>query len=151
MRLFIDADACPVKDEVYRVAGRYGLHTYVVANQWINVPPSPAIERIVVEISPDAADDWIVEQVSDGDIIITNDIPLAVRGLQKNAAILRPNGTEIDHNSVGLVSAMRDLMHDLRETGEMTSRNAAFSKADRSRFLSALDTLIVKQRRKTKA
>ncbi|KXV38896.1 hypothetical protein AD942_11885 [Gluconobacter japonicus] len=148
MRLLVDADACPVKDEIYRVAGRYGLQTLVVANRWINIPQSPLIERVVVPEGPDVADDWIAEQAVAFDIVVTNDVPLAVRCLDKSAAVLRPNGEEIDERSVGMVSAMRDLMHNLRETGTVNTYNPSFGKADRSRFLSALDTLIVRLRRK---
>ncbi|MFT8345498.1 YaiI/YqxD family protein [Gluconobacter oxydans] len=147
-RLLVDADACPVKDEIYRVGARYGLKTIIVANSWMNIPQSPLIERIVVPEGPDVADDWIAEQVTPADIVITNDVPLAVRCLSKQASVLRPNGEEIDDRSVGMVSAMRDLMQGLRETGTVTTYNPSFGKADRSRFLSALDTLIVRLRRK---
>nr|WP_249198148.1 YaiI/YqxD family protein [Gluconobacter kondonii] len=143
----VDADACPVKDEIYRVGARYGLKTIIVANSWMNVPQSALIERVVVPEGPDVADDWIAEQVTASDIVITSDIPLAVRCLAKKGSVLRPNGEEIDERSVGMVSAMRDLMQGLRETG-MTTYNPSFSKNDRSRFLSALDTLIVRLRRK---
>ncbi|MBS1064666.1 YaiI/YqxD family protein [Gluconobacter kondonii] len=146
-RLLVDADACPVKDEIYRVGARYGLKTIIVANSWMNVPQSALIERVVVPEGPDVADDWIAEQVTASDIVITSDIPLAVRCLAKKGSVLRPNGEEIDERSVGMVSAMRDLMQGLRETG-MTTYNPSFSKNDRSRFLSALDTLIVRLRRK---
>ncbi|GBD56522.1 YaiI/YqxD family protein [Gluconobacter wancherniae] len=148
IRLLIDGDACPVKDEAYRVAGRYGLKTLVVANRFMNIPQSPLIERVIVPDGPDVADDWIVEQAGPADIVITSDIPLAVRALDKGASVLRPNGEEIDERSAGMVSAMRDLMQGLRETGAVTTYNAAFGKSDRSRFLSALDTLIVRIRRK---
>ncbi|GBR70037.1 YaiI/YqxD family protein [Gluconobacter kanchanaburiensis] len=147
-RILVDADACPVKDEIYRVGARYGLQAVVVANSWMNIPQSPLIERVIVPEGPDVADDWIAEQATPLDIIVTNDIPLAVRCLAKQASVLRPNGEEIDERSVGMVSAMRDLMQGLRETGAVTTYNPSFGKADRSRFLSALDTLIVRLRRK---
>ena len=114
----------------------------------MNIPQSPLIERIIVPDGPDVADDWIAEQAGPADIVITSDIPLAVRALDKGASVLRPNGEEIDERSAGMVSAMRDLMQGLRETGAVTTYNAAFGKSDRSRFLSALDTLIVLIRRK---
>ncbi|EHH69096.1 YaiI/YqxD family protein [Gluconobacter morbifer] len=148
VRVLVDADACPVKDEVYRVAGRYGLRTLVVANRWLNVPQSPLIDRVVVPDGMDEADHWIADNSTASDIVVTNDVPLAVRCLEHGTSVLRPNGEEIDERSVGMVSAMRDLMHDLRETGGITTHNPSFGKADRSRFLSTLDTLIVRIRRK---
>ncbi|GBQ55218.1 YaiI/YqxD family protein [Acidomonas methanolica] len=147
IRMFIDSDACPVKDEVYRVAGRYGLHVFVVSNRMIAVPQSPLIERVVVEAGPDVADDWIAERVSDRDIVITSDIPLAARCVEKGAFVIEPKGRLLDRDAIGMALAMRNLMTDLREAGVMTSNGASFGKADRSRFLSALDTLVVRARK----
>ncbi|MFH7810799.1 MULTISPECIES: YaiI/YqxD family protein [Acetobacter] len=147
IRIFIDSDACPVKDEVYRVATRYKLHVFVVSNRMIAVPASPLIERIVVDSGPDVADDWIAERVRSRDIIITADIPLAARCVEKGAYVLEHKGRLLDSDSIGMALAMRNLMTDLRSAGMVTSGSAAFCKADRSRFLSELDTLIVKARK----
>lgn len=146
-RIFIDSDACPVKDEVYRVAGRYGLHVFVVANRMIAVPDAPLVERIVVEAGPDVADDWIAEHTQDADIVITADIPLAARYVEKGAYVLEPKGRLLDGDAIGMALAMRNLMTDLRSAGMMTPGGAPFGKADRSRFLSALDTLVIKARK----
>ncbi len=146
-RIFIDSDACPVKDEVYRVAGRYGLHTLVVANRMIALPDSPLIERVVVEAGPDVADDWIAERSVENDIVITADIPLAARCVEKGVHVLDPKGRVLDGDAIGMALAMRNLMTDLRSAGMMTPGGAAFGKADRSRFLSALDTLVNKARK----
>ncbi|GBR51175.1 DUF188 domain-containing protein [Acetobacter pomorum] len=142
--IFIDSDACPVKDEVYRVASRYGLRVFVVSNRMIMVPDGPLIERIVVDAGPDVADDWIAERVADRDIVITADIPLAARCVEKGAYVLEPKGRILDSDAIGMALAMRNLMTDLRSAGIMTSGGSAFGKAERSRFLSALDTLVVK-------
>ena len=99
--IFIDADACPVKDEVYKVASRYGLKTFVVANAFLQVPQSPMIERVVVEAGPDIADDWIADQAVEFDVVITNDIPLADRVLKKGASALAPNGPRVTPDSIG--------------------------------------------------
>ena len=144
VRIFIDSDACPVKDEVYRVAGRYGLHVFVVSNRMIAVPESPLIERVVVDSGPDVADDWIAERTLDRDIVITADIPLAARCVEKGSYVLEPKGRRLDRDAIGMALAMRNLMTDLRSIGVMTSTGTAFGKADRSRFLSELDTLVVR-------
>ncbi|CAI9120794.1 YaiI/YqxD family protein [Brytella acorum] len=147
VRILVDADACPVKDEIYRVAGRYGLQVFVVSNGWLNVPQTPLIQRIVVEAGPDVADDWIAEQATDRDIVVTADVPLAARCVPKGARVIRPDGRVFDEDAIGEAKAMRDLMTSLRETGVMTTYNASFSKKDRSAFLSALDTQVVKLKR----
>lgn len=147
IRIFIDSDACPVKDEVYRVAERYSLPVFVVANRMIAIPQSPLIERVVVEAGPDVADDWIAEHVLERDIVITSDIPLAARCVEKGAFVVDPKGRVLDTDAIGMALAMRNLMTDLRETGVMTSNGPAFGKADRSRFLSVLDTLVVRARK----
>lgn len=146
-RIFIDSDACPVKDEVYRVAGRYGVHVFVVANRMIALPESPLIERVVVDAGPDVADDWIAERAQSRDIVITADIPLAARCVESGAYVLEPKGRLLDTDAIGMALAMRNLMTDLRSAGMMTPGGSSFGKADRSRFLSALDTLVVKARK----
>lgn len=145
--IFIDGDACPVKDEVFRVAERYALPVVVVGNSWLRLPGNPLFSMIVVPEGPDAADDRIAEQVEAGDICITNDIPLGSRCLVKRALVLRPNGKAMTENSIGDSLATRELMNSLREAGVMTGGPAPFSKQDRSRFLSALDTMVHQARR----
>ncbi len=147
MRIFIDADACPVKDEVYKVAGRYGLMTYVVSNSFIRIPTSPLIERRIVEAGPDAADDWIAEEALPGDIVITSDIPLADRTLKAGAAAIAPNGRPFTVDSIGAALAQRSIMEHIRSTGEITGGPKSFASNDRSQFLQTLDTVIQRHRR----
>ena len=147
MRIFIDADACPVKDEVYKVAGRYGLLTYVVSNSFIRIPTSPLIERRIVEAGPDAADDWIAEEALPGDIVITNDIPLADRALKAGAAAIAPNGRPFTVDSIGAALAQRSIMEHIRSTGEITGGPKSFASNDRSQFLQTLDTVVARHRR----
>ena len=146
--IFIDADACPVKEETYRVAQRYGLKTYVVANAFLMVPASPLIERVVVEAGPDVADDWIAEQAAPGDVVVTNDIPLAGRVLRASAAAIAPNGRVFTEESIGAALSQRALMEHLRSVGEVTGGPAPFARTDRSRFLQALDEAINRSRRR---
>ena len=146
-RLFIDADACPVKDEAYKVARRYGLQVYVVANSFLLVPKEDRIERIVVDAGPDVADDWIVDQCRRGDIIITADIPLASRCLEKSALVIGPTGRAFTPDTIGMALAHRGLAEHLRSTGEITRGPPPFQASDRSRFLSALDEAVNKARR----
>ncbi|MBO1361339.1 YaiI/YqxD family protein [Acetobacter sacchari] len=146
-RIFIDADACPVKDEVYRVAARYNLGVFVVSNRLIAVPDQPGIERIVVDAGPDVADDWIAERAGAGDVVITADIPLAARCVANKASVLEPKGRELDGDAIGMALAVRNLMDDLRSTGTITTGSAPFSRADRSTFLSALDRIVVRLRK----
>jgi len=145
--IFIDADACPVKDEVYRVAERYGLMTHVVANAWMNIPRSPMIERIVVPAGPDVADDWIAERARPGVIVVTADIPLAARCVKAGADVLGPTGRAFNEASIGMALATRNLMDDLRSAGETTRGPKPFSARDRSNFLSALDTAVNRLKR----
>lgn len=147
--IFVDADACPVKDEVYRVARRYGLKVYVISNGGVRVPADPLIEMVVVEAGPDVADDWIVARAESGDIVITADIPLAHRCLQAGAEAIGPTGRAFTLNSIGAAMAQRGLMEHLRSTGEITGGPKPFAPGDRSRFLSALDEAVnrVKRRR----
>jgi uncharacterized protein len=148
IRIFVDADACPVKNEIYRVAERYGLKVFVVANSFMNVPRSDMIERVIVTQGPDIADDWIVERVGDSDIVITADIPLAGRSLRKGATVLSSTGKPFDDNSMGLALATRDLMTDLRSAGAVTRGPAPLSRQDISRFLSALDLAVVRLKKR---
>ena len=145
--LYIDADACPVKTEIYRVAERYGLKVYVVSNSYINVPRDPRIERVVVSDGFDAADDWIAERVGPEDIVITSDIPLADRSLKKGAAAIGSTGVAFTTSSIGMAMASRELMSNLRAMGEATGGPKPMSPRDRSRFLSTLDETIQKLRR----
>jgi len=146
-RLFVDADACPVKEEVYRVAERYGLQVYVVSNGWMNTRRAPFIEQVVVDAGPDVADDWIAERVGTGDVVITADIPLADRCLKAGAQALKPNGQPFTPDSIGSALAGRTVGEHLRSIGVATSGPPPFGPADRSRFLQALDQAVVKARR----
>jgi uncharacterized protein YaiI (UPF0178 family) len=146
-RIFIDADACPVKDEAYKVARRYGLQVYVVANAFIMTPREPRIERVVVEAGPDVADDWIADTAGAGDIVITADIPLAQRCLAKRAIVLGPRGKAFTVDSIGAALAGRAIGEHLRSMGEVTSGPPPFQASDRSRFLSALDEAVHRARR----
>lgn len=145
--LYIDADACPVKDEVYRVASRYGLQVFVVCNSWIRIPADPRITLMVVEAGPDIADDWIAERAAKGDIVITADIPLAERSLRAGAQALSPKGVPFTADNIGGALAGRAIGEHLRSMGEVTRGPSAFAAADRSRFLQALDAAVVKARR----
>ena len=147
VRIFIDADACPVKEETYRVATRYGLRVFVVANSPILIPRAPGVERIVVGTGPDAADDWIAERAGPGAIVITADIPLASRCVKAGADVIAPNGKRFSENAIGMALATRNLMDHLRETGQATSGPKAFGPRDRSNFLSALDNAVVRLQR----
>ncbi|MBQ1542927.1 YaiI/YqxD family protein [Caulobacter sp. CCUG 60055] len=149
IEIFIDADACPVKDEAYKVAARYGLKTWVVANAFMTIPASPLIERVVVEAGPDVADDWIAEHVAPGDVVVTNDIPLAERTLNAGGAAIAPNGRPFTRDSIGSAIAQRALMEQLRSTGDILGGPKPFDRNDRSRFLQALDEAIVRERRKS--
>ena len=145
--IYVDADACPVKDEVYRVAARYGLKTFVVSNSFLNVPRDPAIERVVVGSGFDAADDWIAERARRGAVVVTADVPLAHRCVSAGADVIGPNGRPFTANSVGMALATRDLMAELREGGMVGGGPPPFSARDRSAFLSALDVAIVRLKR----
>ena len=141
-RIYVDADACPVKDEVLRVAARHNLPVYMVSNSWMRLADSPLINRIIVEEGPDAADDWIADNIAANDIAITSDIPLASRCIKKGAKVTGPTGKPFDEGSIGMALAMRDLMGHLRDTGEIRGGGPSFSKQDRSRFLSMLENLV---------
>jgi uncharacterized protein YaiI (UPF0178 family) len=141
-RIYVDADACPVKDEIYRVAARHALPVSVVAGQFIRVPQDPLIERIAAGSGMDADDDWIAERAGTGDIVITSDIPLASRCVKSGAEVIAPNGKPFTEQSIGMTLAVRNLMTDLRSSGEVTGGPRSFAPRDRSAFLSALDQTI---------
>jgi uncharacterized protein YaiI (UPF0178 family) len=165
--IYVDADACPVKNEIYRVADRHGIRVVVVSNTPIAVPRDPLIERVVVAAGMDAADNWIAERVSgnaaaglpsdnvaaakkrtvSGDIVITADIPLASRCVKAGAAAIAPTGRAFTEESIGMTLATRNLMDSLRSAGEITGGPKSFSPRDRSSFLSALDQAIVRLKR----
>lgn len=147
LQILIDADACPVKDETYRVAARYAAPVIVVSNSAIRVPTGGLISRKVVGDAFDAADDWIVEHTGPGSVVITADILLADRCLKLGAAVIAPTGKPFTQASIGSAIATRAIMADLRAGGDIVGGPAPFSKTDRSRFLSALDETLVKLRR----
>lgn len=147
MFIYVDADACPVKEEVYRVARRYAVKVYVVANAPLRVPAEVLVELVVVRGGFDAADDWIVERVVLGDIVITADILLADRCLRKSARVLGPKGVAFTEDAIGDAVSTCALLDMLRQSGEIGGGPAPFAKADRSRFLSKLDETIHASRR----
>ena len=147
IEIFIDADACPVKDETYKVAQRYGLRTWVVSNAFMQIPQSPLIARMIVDAGPDVADDWIAERATAGDIVVTADIPLADRCLKAGAQALKSNGQAFSPDSIGSALAGRMVGEHLRSIGVATSGPPPFGPADRSRFLQALDAAIVRARK----
>lgn len=140
--IYVDADACPVKDEVVRVADRHGLVVHMVSDGGIRPNPHPLVKMVIVTQGSDAADDWIAERIGATDIAITNDIPLAARCIEAGATALRPNGNPLDARSIGSVLATRNLMTDLRSAGEITGGPAPFAKKDRSRFLDMLERMV---------
>jgi len=146
--IFIDADGCPVKQEVYRVAQRYKLHVTVVANSQIRIPNGDWVELVVVESQFDAVDDWIVEHVAANDIVVSGDIPLAARCLDKGARVLGLRGDTFTQDSIGEALASRELLTHLREIGTITGGPAPFNNRDRSHFLQRLDETIHVVRRK---
>lgn len=147
LRIYLDADACPVKDETYRVASRYKLKVYVVANSPILVPRTIGVERVVVGAGPDVADDWIAEQAGRGAIVVTSDVPLASRCVKQGAEVLAPNGKPFSEVSIGMALATRNLMDQLRSSGETTGGPPPFGPRDRSQFLSALDNIVTRLKR----
>ncbi len=145
--IFVDADACPVKDEVYRVAGRYGLKTWVVANGWLRVPDTALVERVTVTEGLDQADDWIAEHAGPGDVVVTADVPLAARCLKRGARVIAPTGRPFTEASIGDDLATRNLLTELRDTGQIRGGGRPFTKQDRSRVLGVLDNAIQAIRR----
>ncbi len=148
IRILVDADACPVKPEIYRVAERHGLRVLVVANKAINVPRDPLIERITVGDGMDAADDWIAAHSDRHAIVVTNDIPLASRCIKAGAQVIAANGRPFTDASIGMALAMRNLMADLRDAGQVGGGPPAFSPRDRSAFLAELDRTIRRMHRR---
>jgi len=140
--IYVDADACPVKDEVVRVATRHGLTVHMVSNRPIRLPPGPLVRRVVVGDDADAADHWIAEHVGPGDIAVTTDIPLAARCLAAGAQAVSPTGKPFTDDNIGSALAMRELMGHLRDTGEVRGGGPAFGPKDRSRFLGALEEAV---------
>lgn len=142
IQIYVDADACPVKDEVFRVAARYGVRVYVVSNGRIRVPEGPLVEMVVVPGRFDAADDWIAERITATDVAVTSDIPLASLCLAKGARVLDPKGKVFTEESIGDALANRELMAYLRDSGAVTGGPAPYEARDRSRFLQKLDDLV---------
>jgi uncharacterized protein len=145
--IYVDADACPVKQEVYRVAERHEIKVVVVANSPIAVPREALVERVVVGWGMDEADDWIAERAGRGSVVITADVPLASRCVKAGADVIAPNGKPFTQDSIGMALATRNLLDSLRSAGEITGGPRAFAPRDRSSFLSALDRAIVRLKR----
>ena len=145
--VLVDADACPVKEEVFRVAGRHGLPSFVVANSFLRLPRDPLIRLVPVPAGPDVADDWIAERARPGIVVVTTDVPLAARAVKAGASVLAPNGRLFDEASIGMALATRNLMDELRSAGGVTGGPRPFSPRDRSAFLSALDEAVVRLKR----
>lgn len=145
--IYVDADACPVKDEALRVAVRHDLEIAFVSNAWMRLPEGPNVRRVIVAEGADAADDWIAERIGKGDIAVTADIPLASRCLKAGAQAIGPTGKPFTDASIGMALAMRDLKQHLRETGESRGFNATFTPKDRSRFLEALELAVQRAKR----
>ena len=142
LHIFIDADACPVKNEVYRVAKRYNLEVTIVTNTWMRIPNEKWIKLMIVKSGPDVADDWIAEHVQPNDIVITADIPLARRCINSQARVIGPTGKPFNEDNIGQAVATRDLLDNLRKAGEITGGPPPLQKKDRSRFLQTLDEII---------
>lgn len=146
-QIFVDADACPVKDEVLRVAERHGLVTTFVANFGLRPSRDPMIRNVMVPQGADAADDWIVEHAGANDLVVTSDIPLAGRALKNGTIVLGPTGRPFTEHSIGMALAMRELNQHLRETGESKGYNAGFTAKDRSNFLHEFDAAVQRAKR----
>ena len=144
VKIYVDADACPVKNEVERVATRHNLETYMVCDGGIRPSLNPLIQLVVVNQGADAADDWIADHIKKSDVCVTNDIPLAGRCLKKGAFVLKPNGKIYTNDNIGIALATREIMEKIRETGEMTGGPPPFSKADRSKFLDQMEMIVQK-------
>ena len=147
IEIYVDADACPVKPEIYRVAERHRVKVFIVANSFINVPRDSFVERVLVGSGFDAADDWIAERARRGSIVVTADIPLASRCVKAGADVIGPTGKPFSEASIGMALATRNLMEDLRAMGDVSGGPKPFSPKDRSAFLSALDVAIVRLKR----
>jgi len=142
LEIFVDADACPVKDEIYEVASRHGIYVFIVANARMRVPEGAGVEMVLVKDGPDAADDWIAEHIRPADVAVTADIPLAARCLEAGARVLGTHGEPFTEDSIGAALATRDLKAELRESGLMGGGPPPLSQRDRSRFAASLDRLV---------
>jgi uncharacterized protein YaiI (UPF0178 family) len=142
VHIYIDSDACPVKDEALKVAERHGIAITYVSNAWMRLPESALVQRAIVPDGPDAADDWIAERIGPGDICVTQDIPLAGRCLKNGARAIGNTGKPFTDASIGMALAMRELSQHLRETSESRGFNSAFTRQDRSRFLEAMEQAV---------
>ena len=147
MQIYIDADACPVKEEAARVAARHKLIIHYVSNAHMRLPFGENVKRVVVAEGADAADDWIVAKVEAGDVVVTADVPLAARAHKKGAHVIANTGKPFTADGIGMALAMRNLMSELRETGGLTGNNPVFTPKDRSRFLQELETVIQRVKR----
>ena len=148
--IYVDADACPVKEEAVRVAERHGFPVKFVSNSFMRLPQSWLVERVVVQAGPDAADDWIAERVGPDDIAVTADIPLAGRCLKAGAQVIGMTGKPFTEGSIGMALAMRSLMQDLREAGEVRGDNPMFTRQNRSNFLQAMEAAVQTIKRRAK-
>ena len=146
-RILVDADACPVKQEIYAVAARHGARVSIVANSYFAVPRDPLVERVVVGAGFDAADDWIAAAAGPRTVVVTADVPLAARAVKAGATVIAPNGKPFTEAGIGMALATRNLMQDLREAGAITGGAAPFSPRDRSAFRDALDRALRRLRR----
>jgi uncharacterized protein YaiI (UPF0178 family) len=144
VEIYVDADACPVKDETVSVAARHNLKTIMVCDGGIRPYPSNMVELVIVAQGADAADDWIADNIKTADVCVTNDIPLAARCLEKGALAIKSNGEPFTESSIGMALANRELMQGLRETGQITGGPRPYSKSDRSSFLNTLETTVQK-------
>ena len=147
IKIYVDADACPVKNEVERVATRHNLETYMVCDGGIRPSLNPLVKLVVVDQGADAADDWIADHIKKSDICVTNDIPLAGRCLKKGAFAIKPIGKSFNDDNIGIALATREIMEKIRETGEMTGGPPPFRKADRSKFLDQMEMIILKAKK----
>ena len=142
VKIYVDADACPVKNEIERIATRHNLVTYMVCNGGIRPSRNELIKLVVVNQESDAADNWIINHIEKTDICVTNDIPLAENCLKKGAQAIKPNGTRFDADNIGMALANREIMEKIRELGRVTSGPPPFSKEDRSKFLNYMETIV---------
>ena len=147
VKIYVDADACPVKNEVERIATRHNLETYLVCDGGIRPPLDSLIKVVVVNQGPDAADDWIADHIRRTDICVTNDIPLAGRCLKEGAFAIKPNGNTYTNDNIGMALATRKIMEGIRETGQINFGPPPFSKADRSKFLDQMEVIVQKARK----
>ncbi|NRG16926.1 YaiI/YqxD family protein [Rhizobiales bacterium] len=146
-RVFVDADACPVKEETVRVADRHGLAVFFVSNAWMRLPDGREVERVIVPEGPDKADDWIADEAMPGDVVVTADVLLAARCVKAGALVIGPTGKAFSEDRIGMALAMRNLNTELREAGVIREGGPSFSKADRSKFLNAMETTVRAARR----